>query len=71
MIMQANHQNVCTDWCFGECLLLLEAFIDRRIELLLTSGIGNARAQPSAAGGAATRIFGSTFRKKGVKVRGI
>jgi hypothetical protein len=39
-----NHQNASADWCFGECLLLLEAVIERPIELLLMAEIGNARA---------------------------
>lgn len=55
MTMQGNHQNVSTDWCFGECLLLLEAFIERRIELLLMSGIGKCPvrsvADPAAFSG--------------------
>jgi hypothetical protein len=48
MIMQAITRNASTDWCFGQCLLLLEAFIERRIELLLTAERGNA---PCAACG--------------------
>lgn len=47
-ICRQSPEKVSTGWCFGgECLLQLEAFIERPIELLLMAGIGNA---PCACG---------------------